>query len=339
MIRGGRPLALLVAPFALLVAIMAARPSGAQELPDPAAAIDSLQGWDQAIEGLQRTAEALQSSRSYFGEDIRGLHIDEDWSARILTPQTQAALEALRATAETQAGAGDQRGLRATIATAAPLIRAEARKALLLSAYWRDSAAVRLHRDLLMPWLEGESDYVRETMLRHIATTQQSLLGEMERAFASPRDKDSNKAIEQMLRIRQTAAVHYNVNRMEFARRQAESGTAPELLSRTRTSLCGPPVPPVAGIEAPRLLVDTLDIKEWYPPLAKLNHVAGIVKIEVEVSDTGCARRASVIATSGAAILDEAALLAFLAEGTKFQPPLIDGKAVAGTQRFQLRFN
>ncbi|MCW5571848.1 MAG: hypothetical protein KIT37_02350 [Steroidobacteraceae bacterium] len=130
MIRGGGSLALLVVPFVLIVATMTAQPSDAQELPDPAAAIDSLQGWDQAIEGLQRTAEALQSSRSYFGEDIRGLHIDEDWSARILTPQTQATLEALRATAETQAGAGDQRGLRATITTAAPLIRAEARKAL-----------------------------------------------------------------------------------------------------------------------------------------------------------------------------------------------------------------
>ncbi len=336
MIRGGGSLALLVAPFVLIVATMTAQPSAAQELPDPAAAIDSLQGWDQAIEGLQRTAEALQSSRSYFGEDIRGLHIDEDWSARILTPQTQATLKALRATAETQAGAGDQRGLRATITTAAPLIRAEARKALLLSAYWRDSAAVRLHRDLLMPWLEGESDYVRETMLRHIATTQQSLLDEMERAFASPRDKDSAKAVEQMQRIRQNAAVHYNVNRMEFAHRQAGSATTPPLLSRARTSPCGPPVSPVAGIKAPRFVTNTVDPEEWYPPLAKLNHVGGIVLVEVEVSDTGCAQRATVIRTSGATILDEAALL--MAQAAKYQPPMSDGKAVAATLRFNVRF-
>ncbi|MBX3693770.1 MAG: TonB family protein [Steroidobacteraceae bacterium] len=335
MIRGGTPLALLVAPFALIVATMTAPPSAAQQLPDPDARIQSLQAWDQAIDGLHQATQTILVSRAYFGTDIRGLTIVEDWNAQILPPQARTALEGLRATADAQAAAGDQRGLQATVATAAPLIRTEARKALLLSAYWRDSTAVRLHRDLLLPWLERVSDYDRKVTLDHVTATEQRLLEQLQKALSTTRD-DVTRTVDQMRRLRRTAAIYYNDKRMLFAHQQTDAALAAQLPSRTRSSPCPPPVAAKAGSMRKYAAGVTTPMGKYYPPAARINDVMGDVVLEMEVSAVGCMEHAKVIRTSGTSLLDEAALV--WTESALFRPPMKGREFVPGKVEFTVVF-
>lgn len=90
-------------------------------------------------------------------------------------------------------------------------------------------------------------------------------------------------------------------------------------------------------VGTPPVFVDR--VEPVYPRGARLAGIEGVVRLGLEVSSGGALRRVSVIASSGDALLDRAAVEA--AQASAYGPAKVSGRAVdaevEATYRFELR--
>jgi len=90
-------------------------------------------------------------------------------------------------------------------------------------------------------------------------------------------------------------------------------------------------------VGSPPVFVDR--VEPVYPRGARLAGIQGVVRLGLEVSSGGALRRVSVIASSGDALLDRAAVEA--AQASAYGPAKVSGRAVdaevEATYRFELR--
>ena len=75
---------------------------------------------------------------------------------------------------------------------------------------------------------------------------------------------------------------------------------------------------------------------DFYPALSQQLAEEGRVIVSVQVSATGCALKFAIGASSGSALLDDAALR--YAESFEFLPAVWEGKAVDSVKAFAVNF-
>lgn len=124
------------------------------------------------------------------------------------------------------------------------------------------------------------------------------------------------------------------------------------LASSPRPASTTPRAHPIAGVspgpapatgESPETVglppVFVERVEPHYPRAARLAGVQGVVRLGLEVSAGGALRRVSVVASSGDALLDRAAVEA--ARASVYGPATVSGRAVdaevEATYRFELR--
>jgi|GEM_PF-2486396 len=335
--RGARfPLlnaALLAAAFAL------AQPAFAQDgAPDTDPfRIDTVARWDEAVEVLRRTATIRIETSDKAEPDVRGRTPGQDWKDWVLTPETEARLDALREKVRAQAVASDHSGVAATMREAGPLVEKEAYKSTVLTNYWYVQSVLQHHRKIITPLLEHAPPDRAKSLRELMNTTEQQLADNLAPAIAAQPFEAGGEALLKLLAAKSEAARKYNTERVALMEQAAASGEKPiALKSRTRQSPCPAPAAGTSENERPKLGSSTVSLEDVYPALAKRDEVEGPVVVRVEVSAAGCMEKAEIVTSSGAEELDEAALL--LAELYNYVPGVKGGKPVGGSLSFKIQF-
>ena len=114
--------------------------------------------------------------------------------------------------------------------------------------------------------------------------------------------------------------------------RLASSGRA---RSRDREDACPPPVSLTSGRDTPKIAGGP-DAESFYPLDMKRDGIEGAAVVNALVSATGCVQRVTLVASSGAPALDEAALS--YAQALAVLPAERSGSPVEGALKFRVRF-
>jgi TonB family protein len=303
--------------------------------------LDSLQKLDAAVNTLHEASWKLHYVLPNF-RDVRGRTAAEDVDQWLLTPQHEAQLEALRATAQGESDKGDTKAMLATLKTAGELLEPEGYRTAVLEAYWsmqdvfsRHAANLRALAARLPPGPSSTADLVRSPEIELVATR---VAKDLVDAMAA--DSEAARQLEgQRLRDGQGDLLRaYNDLRgriaEELSKEERDQGTNPE--AQPRTTPCPPAVTRTSGSGKPSIASDNQAPETFYPDAMRRGYFEGLVIIEASVSATGCAERAGVYQSSGVAALDDAALR--WTEQAGFYPSERDHKAVDGVLQFGVKF-
>jgi TonB family protein len=291
--------------------------------------------WDETIENVRGTAGGMQIPRPEEPKDARGRTMSDDAKELILPPGIANHLNELRA--EARAKESDPVALKRVLDAARPVVELEVFKLMLTTSYWLAFSTFEYHHKLLEPWLANATQPEREAVRAHLESARGSILKLRSQALSETSTPTRIKVFEQLTAEKARAAAFFNQRRMELVEQQAGKAGAPPPKSRKRTAPCPPPVAPVAGKDRASFGANPEALETVYPAAAKRMEVEGTVHVRAQISNTGCMEYAEVAKTSGVDALDEAALT--WTERTGFHPAGKDGKAIADTMRFAVKFD
>ena len=336
------PLPALAAGFFTLAALHAA-PAGAkslewtaQEPVEPLASVAQLQS---RTELLRRHAAVVPPD--YTGDpDVRGRTFQQDAAEWLMTPATNAALEALRSKGKAQDSAHQKAALGATLTEATALVQQEVYRQDLLRNYWANQPRINSQRHLIeglearLP--EAERSAQRPSVPPTLADAGRELSQALSAASPTPEEQKANA--DKVHAALDAAAPAYSEQRARLAKTVGDSerarGIAPVALARTEP--CPPPATATSGKPQPAFAPDTHPSELDYPPTMRRLSIEGVAVVAATVSASGCAQKAEIYTSSGAEPLDQSALRWVLS--AHFLPAEQDHKPVEALYRMGVRF-
>ncbi len=308
----------------------------AQEAPEPIASSAQLQS---RLELLRR--QAAITPPDYNGApDARGRTFQQDAADWLMTAATAAELDALRTRARAQESAHQKAALGATLEQATALVQQEVYREDLLRNYWTNQARAQEQQRLL----DGLQGRLPEAERTPAPPELRGALEEAGRQLTAAASAPAPTAAEQQAgtdKVRgalDAALAAYDAERARLAKVVGDSerarGIAPLALARSES--CPPPASGTSGKPKPEFAPNTKPNELDYPASMRRLSIEGLVVVAVSVSASGCATRAEVYTSSGAAQLDESALRWVL--GAQFLPAEKDHKPAESVARLGVRF-
>jgi len=269
--------------------------------------ITSLEEWDNAVDSFTNLNALVYNTPS--GQDLGGHDVQYYWQQYVFTAATKEKLETLRDKAQKQSVAKDTAGLQKSFEEASAIVTNERAKAFSISTFINAQGPVIYHQYQLAPWLLRATDADRAGINDRVAATYARLSQELEAVMKLPKPDTQAATAQRFYKLIAAPVTFFNTERARLVTAQAEQPNPIPVAARTRGDKpCPAPVPPMKGRDRPALAPDFPSSEAFYPADAKLNDVQGSVTLRVEISETGCVRKAEVKGTSGVARLDESAL-------------------------------
>lgn len=324
---------------ALLCAAMPlnADPQAAASVPkaEPRPDLTTIEQFDSMLDQRNSLAWSVRENVSSPEFDIFGKPMSDYAEQHLFTPELEAALKALRAKAGAQAASGDQAGLADTLRQAQVMRDLETYRMGILYAFSQLSRGLEAHESALQAFLAKSPAAEQQATRARLEPMLEAAHRRLLELLAAPTLEEAKRGIE----VEPVSVLPgvYNEERMRLAPFVAawdtEHGIAP--LSRIRSAPCNPPYPALSPTDTPTLEKSSVTQPD-YPVDARRLGFAGTIHIRAEISETGCAKRVEIARSAGFQSLDAAALA--WAEGLRFQPAQVRGRAKAGSYTFAVTF-
>lgn len=280
---------------------------------------------DSIINGMKSTIWSVRGAAGHSPPDHRGRTIEQDVDQYL---QTDAYLADLAKVREALPAAIPQGSIEVPAPAAEPILRmllSEGCRIMTTTNYWGMRNIGEYHAALIQPLLEDlpttEQPAARirmDSLQTRLNRFGDRLPGEIA-GCAQPvaRNEDLENALYD----------DYNSLRSELANRlyELEINLPDPDEWVERSDPCPPPATTTTG-QARVKVAERGEALQHYDEESRQYQVTGRVQIRLEVSPTGCVTRASVTRTSGAPLLDQAALATGF--GYRFIPGVKDGKPV-----------
>ncbi len=282
---------------------------------------DELDEWDRSLATLRTGIWLLHAGTAARGADPRGRTIDEDIAEWLTTPDSIVTLERARRDAGARLAAGDRAGMTAAL-DAGRVVRARWLSRLaLLDLYWSARAALDYQSGAWGRWAARAPASARAQSRAHLQALEADLAA---RLVPGVTQGELRPALEDLGRA-------YNAEREKLARLVGTNGDDGRVPSpRASRLLChGGEAPEPTGPSSP-------PAQAIYPRDAQRLGVWGEVRLALALSATGCALSSRVLSSSGAALLDAAAL--DWVEYAHFEPAQMGGHPIASTTVIRLAF-
>jgi TonB family protein len=240
--------------------------------------------------------------------DKLGHTMASDLQQNVMTPETQARLEALHASATTDLRAGDLPGAQLKLGELQQQTKEELERYRAITAYWKEPLSPRQgdnYADVLRTLHENGIDWPRQNEIN-------SLLAEFEQQIAS-RDfimamQTTFPPLGELLTIRAREL-------SDMVLSSVDSGGFQGVLSRVRTRACTP-AKRTSGSDTAAPNPRAFRSFTWYyPPNLRRQRIEGGSWAFVIVDAKGCPERAIVVGPSTHKEFDEATLQALLDGG------------------------
>lgn len=330
--------AVVAGALALVLALTPGLPARADE-DDPEPVEFSIGSPAELQKIIQNWNQMAWESEDAFDDrvkDPRGRTMRQYASLLVFTQQNDSRLAALHARATDLEAAGDGAGMHATLEQARRLFESLAGQLAALSSYQNLLLTVEAQEAALQAVEAKVPEADRAETRRAIDARRRSLPAVL---IEGPEDPAQLSGVTVAM-VRATAEAlydTYNVERARLAfialRADEQSGVARP--SRERTAPCKGPAPSPAADETPTIDRSGLQ-KPAYADEARRVGFEGRVIVSIDVDAGGCARRATLLLPTGAAVLDEAAL--DWAVGLRFHPAIRDGRPTEGTMQIATTF-
>jgi TonB family protein len=265
------------------------------------------------------------------GQDSRGRTARDDINEWTTEPKLVAELAAARAQAAERAQGGDLTGAAAVLSKADGLRLQQQNRVDLVQGYWESKREFDRQRAL---W---EASLARAPP--ELATASRARIQGLEKAMIS--QLTVNSSWKQLAPFVEALREAYNHERMKLVRDAAPSNAGETLASRVRQRPC-PPRPP-ARIETDqpaarpaRLIKSELPADVFYPAQARKDGLSGDVRLRFELDSGGCVRRSELLTSSGAPVLDAAAME--WADYADIAAPISHGAPQSSTVSVQVAF-
>ena len=318
----GRAAGLALALLVGSLPAMAATPTPPTAAGKPATnAADELDAWDRSTARLRTEIWLLHAGTAARGADPRGRTIDDDLAEWVTTPDSIATLARARREAGEKLAAGDRAGMAAALATGrAVQARLDSRFAL-LDTYWTARAGIDYQNQQWGRWAARAPANARADSRARLQAQEALVAARLSPAVTLG---ELGSALEDLGRA-------YNLERETLARlvgTSGEDGRVPPPRESRRACHAGAEPEP-KGPASPQA-------EAIYPRDAQRFGVWGEVRVALSLSATGCPTRSSVLSSSGAVLLDAAAL--DWVEYAHFEPALMGGRPIASTTVLRLAF-
>jgi TonB family protein len=333
--RSRRRLALLFGIVLLPLPTIAAEESLLSA--SPFKAMKTLEQADQLLNGIKEQIWRFTQSSASPIRDTDGHLLTDDLSEFVLTEAILSRYAQLHATAESQLVTRPTDSS-ANLEPLRDLLYTEFMRIVRLAGYssWQDARRYHLEaiEALLRVAPERDSKSWRAELERVDARFRTFRAATPQMALTTDRDFD----VELQTWASDVRDINqaFNKLRLDFLSRLQETVRNSLGASvKDRQTAC--PAAPARTDNGPMLrLLTAPNVDEYYPDLMRRYEVGGVVKVEVEVSETGCVLRAKLAVTSAAPELDEAALdVALLMQ---FLAPVHDGVATKSGGIVPIRF-
>jgi TonB family protein len=337
--RGVAGVALVVLAAAFPPSLLAASaPSSALQDPDLAAAQQAVNAARVALRlGTWNTYAAaalrIQDARHRTVADDINEWVMDDEAARSLQQQTNAAHVADQR--------GDRVALRTALAAEQAVLDEQLRRLTVVSLYWlMRFVSVERQRQLWQAVLDQMSSGDASDSKARIDPLESKLVQEL-----SP-----SMALDTLANDIRALASSYNQERIRLVRlleaqRAAHGPLAIAPPARVRSLPCpngDAPVrwAPVPGLDSsrgtPARELSIPDVANFYPIDARRDGISGRVVVKVDIAANGCVEQTTVVHSSGAPELDDAAV--DFAQYMTFDPAQIDGRPVSSSPTLPIVF-
>lgn len=325
--------------FAGLAAAAAPAAPPPSSPPAPAGALAAagapalLESWDRSVTTLRERLWTNHAATAVLGRDRRGRTVDDDLDEWVATPEVLGSLRSARATAESRLKAGDGTAASAALARALPARTEWARQLELVEYYWGLNTTLAVLRE--------EWERAAARVPAKLVVESRSRLEALEAARGAHMLRTATVA--QLRADALNLGRLYNADRARWVRLAAPAAVSGELPApRANAHACagaviGADEAAAAATRTPLLAPPTLAADTFYPNGARAFGQWGNVRLKLAVAANGCPVRATVIGSSGARLLDEAAL--DWSEFARFRPALVRGKARSGEATVEVRFS
>jgi TonB family protein len=226
------------------------------------------------------------------------------------------------------------------------LLQSEMCRMLTISAYWGGRMGRDFHQDLIQRLITRLPEAERAAATGEVATIEASSratrvamvegikrCGDLKPGSVIPDEPggpgllaNAGAGVDEYNALRRKLAA-----RLDSARQESESPTR-------RSTPCPPPPPDadIKGTRAPKVRSQP-DLRDYFPAEAINFKVTGTAKLRMLYDKTGCIIEVSVLESTGAEILDAAAMR--IAFEYTLVPGYVDGKPVEGGVALPVNFN
>jgi TonB family protein len=308
----------------------------------------TLEDIDNAIENLRKSHWMLPEMMGNPPADTSGRSLQDDMAQYVLADAALAKITTLRNELAKQAAAGASVSL--DYGDPLPmLVQSQICRMMMVSSYWSARRAREFHQEIIgqliarlpeaeradvareMAAIEARGGGARATMVEGMGSCDS-----LEPYAVLPGKPgapglfgDGNAEVEGYNNLRKQLATRLDAARLAAAANQG----------RILRSIPCPPPASVAGIEGSRgpKVRSQPDLRDYFPAEAINFKVTGAAKVRMSYDKTGCIADVSVLESTGAEILDAAAVR--IAFDYALVPGLVDGKPVDGGVVLPVNFN
>jgi periplasmic protein TonB len=300
----------VIVSFLLLVSCARNEPS-----PEAVAAIAALEA--DVAKAQKSIAEASERA-SKDETDFRGRTFANDAEQWVLTPQTLAELDEMKARARAAKSAPQAMTV---VALARARLNVELERVKAIVGYWVNSRPAPFWRT---QWEQvhianGVPVPAPDPMLESIEGRMRTSLDAGDFGAASEAGKELAPVLIAAL-DREASQILRTARKSEFV---------------PRKSPCPRGVAPEAGQSKPQL-IDSRPVNEFYPPSAIARGETGSLVLRARVDREGCAKEFAIAVRSAVPALDAAALEWF--ETARYAPATRGGRAVDAEHTFKVKF-
>jgi TonB family protein len=333
-LRNAACIALLLASHGLSVAQVAAPPVADRSLPTRT----TLEDLDRLIAVLKLSHWELPRTMGNPPPDATGRRPQDDLEEYVLTEVNLRRITTARQELETRGASGSL-----VISESEPLallVQAEACRMMTVTSYWSIRKAREFHQDLIQRLIARLPEVDRPSASGGVATIEaddgrlRPLLVEGIKACGNPQPglvNPANTNLPGWLGDIDAQLEAYNEQRQKLAAKldAVMRAATPEGNAVRRSIACPPPAAATNTPATRRLSIRTQpDLRDYFPREAINYKVTGNAKLRMTYDDTGCITSIAILESTGADILDAAAIR--IGFDYALLPPQEDGKPIEG---------
>jgi TonB family protein len=294
--------------------------------------LEQLAEYDRGLAAIRRSIERWDAARN-LPSDFRNTSARRDVLRHVLDAAAEAQMQAARAAAQRDFDAGDWPGVRVQLQPAVTALNGAIERFVGIVSYWRQRVV----------WDQRIKAWRRALKANDLSSPYDP---EMTAREATLNDKVEAGRFAEAARDDLPALFALFSKALQEARATRPDGLLLEdPLRRAPEKACAAPgaspaVASTAGraIEAPKLRVDrSKPTWGFYPYIASMLGIEGLVSVRVLVTETGCVAWAELTNSSNVSVLDDAGT-DWAVNGAVFEPGKVDGKPVPMQTQFNVRF-
>ncbi len=302
----------------------------------------TVEALDQNLDTMRRIAWEMPAGLGNPPADDGGRRVDDDLADYFLTEPVLARLQAMR----DAIAASTAPGAEIPAAMLAPLTQLQDSQGCrigVIGNYWHRRQSHDYHRDMILRLVERlpEADQAAaKSELQALDAAANTARAQIAPGlqYCDLQEHASSVASTPRLLQMDTSEAGYNALRLKVVAqlRVAQGDAGREGMTMHRSTPCPAPAEVASGTHGLKLRI-TPDIRDYYPSEAILLGIDGDGKVRLHYDETGCVVEATVVESTGAELLDVAALR--IALDYALTPAATDGKAVAGGALLPIHFS